>query len=186
MIGWRGASRYYDERYREAFKLECRAMKRVIDDFELDNVNVMVPFVRTPQEAERVRRLIDDQSLKAGVYMMCEIPSNVILAKDFLPFFDGYSIGSNDLTQTTLGLDRDSALVSHLFDERNPAVKTLIAQVIHTCKEMGKTVGLCGQAPSDYPDFTEFLVRCGIDRISVTPDVAVKTRLLVAELERKL
>ena len=183
MIGWRGASRYYDERYREAFKLECHAMRKVIDEFGLDNVNVMVPFVRTPYEAEKVRGIIDDERVKAGVYMMCEIPSNVILAKDFLPFFDGYSIGSNDLTQTTLGLDRDSSLVSHLFDERNDAVKTLIARVIETCKEMGKKVGLCGQGPSDYPDFAEFLVKCGIDSISVTPDVAVKTRLLVAKVE---
>jgi len=183
MLGWRGASRYYDDRYREAFKLECQAMKHVIDEFGLDNVNVMVPFVRTPQEAEKVRRIIDNEGVKAGVYMMCEIPSNVILAKEFLQYFDGYSIGSNDLTQTTLGLDRDSALVSHLFDERNAAVKVLIAKVIESCKEMGKKVGLCGQAPSDYPDFTEFLVKCGIDSISVTPDVAVKTRLLVAEVE---
>jgi len=183
MIGWRGASRYYDERYREAFKLECRAVKHVIDKFGLDNVNVMVPFVRKPQEAEKVRGIIDDEGVKAGVYMMCEIPSNVILAREFLPYFDGYSIGSNDLTQTTLGLDRDSTLVSHLYDERDSAVKTLIANAIETCKEMGKKVGLCGQAPSDYPEFTEFLVKCGIDSISVTPDVAVKTRLLVAEVE---
>lgn len=186
MIGWRGASRYYDERYREAFKLECHALKRVIDAFGLDNVNVMVPFVRTPREAEKVRRIIDDEGVNAGVYMMCEIPSNVLLARDFLPFFDGYSIGSNDLTQTTLGLDRDSAFVSHLYDERNDAVKYLISRAIETCKDMGKKVGLCGQAPSDYPEFAEFLVRCGIDSISVTADVAVKTRLLVAEVERQM
>jgi pyruvate,water dikinase len=170
MIGWRGASRYYDERYYEAFKLECLAVKKVINEFELDNVNVMVPFVRTPKEAEKVRRIIDDQGVKAKVFMMCEIPSNVILARDFLPYFEGYSIGSNDLTQTTLGLDRDSAMVSHLFDERNEAVKKLIASVIETCKDMGKKVGLCGQGPSDYPDFAEFLVNCGIDSFSVTPD----------------
>ena len=186
MIGWRGASRYYDDRYKEAFRLECLAMRTVIDDFGLDNVNVMLPFVRTPAEAEKVRAIIDREKIKAGVYMMCEIPSNVILARDFLPFFDGFSIGSNDLTQTTLGLDRDSALVSHLFDERDPAVKKLIAQVIETCKDMGKKVGLCGQGPSDFPDFAEFLVKCGIDSISVTPDVAVKTRLLVAEVEAGL
>ncbi len=184
MLGWRGASRYYDDRYREAFKLECAAMRKVIEEFGLDNVNVMVPFVRTPREAERVRAIIDGEGVKAGVYMMCEIPSNVILAKDFLPYFDGYSIGSNDLTQTTLGLDRDSALVSHLYDERNEAVKILIASVIRTCKEMGKKVGLCGQAPSDFPDFAKFLVECGIDSFSVTADVAVKTRLLVAEIEK--
>jgi pyruvate,water dikinase len=183
MIGWRGASRYYDERYREAFKLECRAAKTVIEKFGLDNANVMVPFVRRPDEAERVRRIIDDEGVETGVYMMCEIPSNVIQAKEFLQYFDGYSIGSNDLTQTTLGLDRDSSLVSHLYDERNESVKTLIANVIETCKEMGKKVGLCGQGPSDFPDFAEFLVNCGIDSFSVTPDVAVKTKLLVAQLE---
>jgi pyruvate,water dikinase len=186
MIGWRGASRYYDKRYQEAFKLECRAMKRAIEEFGLDNVNVMVPFVRTPAEAERVRRIIDDEGVQTGVYMMCEIPSNVILAREFLPYFDGYSIGSNDLTQTALGLDRDSALVSHLYDERNDAVRVLIAQAISACKEMGKKVGLCGQGPSDYPDFAKFLVECGIDSFSVTPDVAVKTRLLVAEVEAGL
>jgi pyruvate,water dikinase len=183
MIGWRGASRYYDERYRGAFKLECRAAKTVIEKYGLDNANVMVPFVRRPDEAERVRRIIDDEGVKTGVYMMCEIPSNVIQAKEFLQYFDGYSIGSNDLTQTTLGLDRDSSLVSHLYDERNESVKTLIANVIETCKEMGKKVGLCGQGPSDFPDFAEFLVNCGIDSFSVTPDVAVKTKLLVAQLE---
>ena len=186
MIGWRGASRYYDERYREAFKLECLAVRKVIDKFGLDNVNVMVPFVRKPQEAEKVRCIIDDEGIEAGVYMMCEIPSNVILAREFLQYFDGYSIGSNDLTQTTLGLDRDSSLVSHLYDERDGAVKKLIVDVIETCKEMGKKVGLCGQAPSDYPDFAEFLVKCGIDSFSVTPDVAVKTRMLVAKLEAEM
>jgi pyruvate,water dikinase len=185
MIGWRGASRYYDEKYAEAFKLECVAMKQVVDDFGLDNIKVMVPFVRTPHEAENVRNIIDKMGVKSEVYMMCEIPSNVILAKQFLQFFDGFSIGSNDLTQTTLGLDRDSAHVSHLFDERNEAVKELVERAINTCKEMGKKIGLCGQAPSDYPDFTEFLVGCGIDSISVTPDVAVKTKLLVAEIENK-
>ncbi len=186
MIGWRGASRYYDERYNEAFRLECHAMKKVINEFGLDNVNVMVPFVRTPAEAEKVRGIIDNEGVKAETYMMCEIPSNVILADQFLEYFDGFSIGSNDLTQTTLGLDRDSAHVSHLFDERNEAVKTLIKQVIAVCKKKGKKVGLCGQGPSDYPDFAEFLVKCGIDSFSVTPDVAVKTRLLVADVESKL
>lgn len=186
MIGWRGASRYYDERYYNAFLLECQAMKMVINDLGLDNICVMVPFVRTLEEAEKVRGIIDKERVNAAVYMMCEIPSNVILAKEFLTYFDGFSIGSNDLTQMTLGLDRDSSYVSHIYDERNDAVKTLIAQAIATCKEMGKKVGLCGQAPSDYPDFTEFLVNCGIDSISVTPDVAVKTRLLVADVEKKI
>ncbi len=142
--------------------------------------------MRTLEEAEKVRGIIDKEGVKADVYMMCEIPSNVILAKEFLTYFDGFSIGSNDLTQTTLGLDRDSAYVSHIYDERNEAVKTLIARAIATCKEMGKKVGLCGQAPSDYPDFAEFLVNCGIDSISVTPDVAVKTRILVADVETKI
>jgi pyruvate,water dikinase len=186
MIGWRGASRYYDDRYRDAFRLECVAMRRVIDELGLDNISVMVPFVRTPDEGAKIRRLIDDEKVKADVYMMCELPSNVILARDFLQYFDGFSIGSNDLTQTTLGLDRDSALVSHLFDERNPAVTRLIEQAIDACKEAGKKVGLCGQGPSDYPDFAEFLVGCGIDSFSVTPDVAVKTRLLVADVEQRL
>ncbi|NIN01217.1 MAG: phosphoenolpyruvate synthase, partial [candidate division Zixibacteria bacterium] len=186
MIGWRGASRYYDERYYKAFLLECRAMKRVINEFELDNVCVMVPFVRTLEEAKKTREIIDKEGIRTEVYMMCEIPSNVILAKEFLTYFDGFSIGSNDLTQTTLGLDRDSAYISHLYDERNEAVKTLITQAITTCKQMGKKVGICGQAPSDYPDFAEFLVNAGIDSISVTPDVAVKTRLLVAEVEKKI
>jgi pyruvate,water dikinase len=186
MIGWRGASRYYDDRYRDAFRLECVAMRQVIDDLGLDNISVMVPFVRTPQEGEKIRRLIEDEKVRADVYMMCELPSNVILADQFLAHFDGFSIGSNDLTQTTLGLDRDSALVSHLFDERNPAVTKLIRQAIEACKKAGKKVGLCGQGPSDYPDFAEFLVGCGIDSFSVTPDVAVKTRLLVADVEKRL
>jgi pyruvate,water dikinase len=183
MIGWRGASRYYDERYSEAFRLECVAMRRVIEEYELDNICVMVPFVRTVREAEKVRDIIDEERVNADVFMMCEIPSNVILAEQFLHYFDGFSIGSNDLTQTTLGLDRDSTYVSHLYDERNSAVKYLISQAIKSCKKMGKKVGLCGQAPSDYPDFAEFLVKCGIDSISVTPDVAVKTKILVADLE---
>jgi pyruvate,water dikinase len=185
MIGWRGASRYYDDRYREAFRLECLAMKRVMNELGLDNINVMVPFVRTLEEAEKVRAFIDDEGVKTQVYMMCEIPSNVIMAKEFLNYFDGFSIGSNDLTQMTLGLDRDSAHVAHLYNERDPAVKTLIKQAIETCKKMGKKVGLCGQGPSDFPDFAEFLVNCGIDSFSVTPDVAVSTRLLVADLEGK-
>jgi len=186
MIGWRGASRYYDSRYTEAFKLECEAMRQVIDDLQLDNVKVMVPFVRTPGEGERVRRLIEHAGVNAEIYMMCELPSNVIQADDFLQIFDGFSIGSNDLTQTTLGLDRDSAQIAHLFDERNPAVKRLISMAVDACKRAGKKVGLCGQAPSDHPDFAEFLVQCGIDSFSVTPDVAVKTRLTVAEVESRM
>jgi pyruvate,water dikinase len=186
MIGWRGASRYYDDRYRQAFKLEIDAMKAVIKDLGLDNVCVMVPFVRTIGEAEKIRTYIDDQGIKTEVYMMCEIPSNVIMAREFLQYFDGFSIGSNDLTQMTLGLDRDSAFVAHLYNERDPSVKALISQAIETCKDMGKKVGLCGQGPSDYPDFAEFLVKCGIDSFSVTPDVAVSTRLLVAKLEAQI
>ncbi len=166
--------------------MECLAMRRVMEEYQLDNIKVMVPFVRTVREADKVREIIKEEGVNTEVYMMCEIPSNVILAERFLLYFDGFSIGSNDLTQTTLGLDRDSTYVSHLYDERNSAVKYLISEAIKTCKKMGKKVGLCGQAPSDYPDFAEFLVKCGIDSISVTPDVAVKTRMLVAELEKNI
>lgn len=183
MFGWRGASRYYDENYREAFAAECTAMKRVIEDYGLDNIKVMVPFVRTVDEAKKVRSIIDKSGLKCDVYMMAEIPSNAILIEEFLEYFDGVSIGSNDLTQTTLGLDRDSAHINHIYDERNAAVKFLIERIIRGCKGKNKKVGICGQAPSDFPDFSEFLVHCGIDSISVTPDVAVKTKMIVSDYE---
>jgi len=193
MIGWRGASRYYDEKFKPAFALECKAIKKVRDEMGLTNVKVMIPFCRTPEEGKKVIEVMKEFGLKQGengleVYVMCEIPSNVILADKFAEIFDGFSIGSNDLTQLTLGLDRDSDLVAHLFDERNEAVKRLVKQVIevaHSHKPRRK-VGICGQAPSDFPEFAEFLVECGIDSMSLNPDVVVKTRLLVADVEKRL
>lgn len=190
MIGWRGASRYYDERFKPAFGLECRAIKKVRDEMGLTNVKVMVPFCRTPEEGRKVIRAMEEFGLRQGqngleVYVMCEIPSNVVLAEQFADIFDGFSIGSNDLTQLTLGLDRDSDLVAHIFDERDEAVKRLVQQVIeaaHRHKPRRK-VGICGQAPSDFPEFAEFLVECGIDSMSLNPDVVLSTRLKVAEVE---
>jgi pyruvate,water dikinase len=191
MIGWRGASRYYDERFKPAFVLECRALKRVRDKKGLSNVKVMIPFCRTPEEGRKVIEVMAEAGLKQGeneleVYVMCEIPSNVILAEEFAEVFDGFSIGSNDLTQLTLGLDRDSELVAHLYDERNPAVKSLVASVIKTAKAKGRKIGICGQAPSDFPEFAEFLVECGIDSMSLNPDSVIATRILVAEKEKKV
>jgi pyruvate,water dikinase len=191
MIGWRGASRYYAGCFREAFKLECLALKRVRGSKGLTNVKVMVPFCRTPDEGRKVIETMGEFGLRQHedgleVYMMAEIPSNVILADEFAEVFDGFSIGSNDLTQLMLGLDRDSALVSHLYNERSPAVKHMIASVIEKVKKKGKKIGICGQAPSDFPDFAEFLVECGIDSISLNPDSVIKTRLLVAEKEKSL
>jgi pyruvate,water dikinase len=189
MIGWRGASRYYDEKYREGYALECKAMKRVRDEMGLTNVILMIPFCRTPNEGRRVLAEMEKHGLKRGVnglqvYVMCEIPSNVVLADEFAEVFDGFSIGSNDLTQLTLGLDRDSALVAHLFDERNTAVKRLIGDVIRTAKEKGRKIGICGQAPSDYPEFARFLVEQGINSISLNPDSVLKTILEIAEAEK--
>jgi pyruvate,water dikinase len=193
MLGWRGASRYYDEKFKPAFGLECEAIKKVREDFGLTNVKVMIPFCRTPGEGRKVIKAMEEFGLKQGengleVYVMCEIPSNVICAEEFADVFDGFSIGSNDLTQLTLGLDRDSDLVSHIFDERNEAVKRLVKHVIdvaHKHKPRRK-IGICGQAPSDFPEFAEFLVECGIDSMSLNSDTVVKTRLLVAEKEKKL
>ncbi len=193
MIGWRGASRYYDEKFKPAFGLECKAIKKVRDEMGLTNVKVMVPFCRTPEEGRKVINAMEEFALKQGengleVYVMCEIPSNVVLAEEFADVFDGFSIGSNDLTQLTLGLDRDSEFVSHIFDERNEAVKRLVKRVIeaaHKHKPRRK-IGICGQAPSDFPEFAEFLVECGIDSISLNPDVVLKTRLDVAEAEKKM
>jgi pyruvate,water dikinase len=193
MIGWRGASRYYDDKFKPAFGLECKAMKKVRDEMGLTNVKVMVPFCRTPEEGRRVIKAMGDFGLKQGkngleVYVMCEIPSNVILAEEFADVFDGFSIGSNDLTQLTLGLDRDSELVAHIFDERNEAVKRLVKQVIdaaHNHKPARK-IGICGQAPSDFPEFADYLVRCGIDSMSLNSDVVLSTRLNVAELEKRV
>ncbi|MEM7761991.1 MAG: phosphoenolpyruvate synthase, partial [Cyanobacteria bacterium P01_A01_bin.40] len=190
MLGWRGASRYYDPKYREAFALECQAFKQVRDDMGLTNVIPMIPFCRTPNEGRKVLAEMTKNGLKKGenglqVYVMCELPSNVMLAAEFAEVFDGFSIGSNDLTQLTLGLDRDSALVSHLFDERNPAVKAILTMAIEIAKLKHRKIGICGQAPSDYPEFAEFLVKLGIDSISLNPDTVIKTRLKIAEAEQK-
>jgi pyruvate,water dikinase len=188
MIGWRGASRYYSDGYRDGFALECEAIRKVRDRMGLTNVLVMIPFCRTPEEADLVLKEMARHGLRRGtrgleIYVMCEIPSNVILADEFARRFDGFSIGSNDLTQLTLGVDRDSAALKHLFDEENPAVKNLIRSVISAAHRHGAHVGLCGQAPSDRPGFARFLAECGIDAVSVTPDsfVAVKNNIAAAE-----
>jgi len=191
MIGWRGASRYYDETFMPAFEMECKAIKKARSEVGMHNIKVMIPFCRTPEEGKRVIELMKQFGLTQGeegleVYVMCEIPSNVICADQFAELFDGFSIGSNDLTQLALGLDRDSALVAHIYDERNQAVKRLVSQVIKVAKEKGRKIGICGQAPSDFPDFAEFLVECGIDSISLIPDTVVKTRLLVAKKEKEM
>ena len=191
MIGWRGASIYYDPKYKAAFELECKAFHKVINEFGLDNVVIMVPICRTVEEGRKILKILEENGLKQGhnnlkVYAMCEIPSNIILAEEFLEIFDGYSIGSNDLTQLTLGVDRDSELVSHVYDERNEAVKKSLREVIRIANEKGKYIGICGQAPSDFPDFAEFLVEEGIQSISLNPDTVVKTRLTIAEKEEQL
>ena len=191
MIGFRGASRYYDDRYREGFALECRALKRVREEMGLDNVVPMVPFCRTVGEGERVIAEMALNGLKRGenglrIYVMCEIPNNVILIDEFSELFDGFSIGSNDLTQLTLGVDRDSALVARIFDERDPGVMRLIEQVIEGARRNRCHSGICGQAPSDYPEFAEFLVARGIDSISLNPDSILKITLRVQEMETKM
>jgi pyruvate,water dikinase len=188
MLGWRGASRYSDEGYREGFALECAAIRKVRDVIGFTNVLVMIPFCRTLEEADRTLQTLADNGLKRHengleVYVMCEIPSNVILAEQFAERFDGFSIGSNDLTQLTLGIDRDSARLAPLFDEENPAVTTLITDVIQSAHKIGRKVGLCGQAPSDRPEFARFLVRSGIDSISVTPDSFARVKQHVAAAE---
>ena len=190
MIGFRGASRYYDPRYAPGFALECAALARVRDKMGLTNVKVMIPFCRTVEEAKKVIEQMARNGLRQGesgleVYAMCEIPANVILADEFLKVFDGYSIGSNDLTQLTLGLDRDSGTVAHLFDENNAAVRRMIAYAIHAAHEAAKPIGICGQAPSDFPEFAEWLVTQGIDSISLNPDTAIKTALRVASAEQR-
>ena len=191
MIGWRGASRYYDPKFKEAFGLECKALLKARGEMGLTNIKVMVPFCRTPEEGERVIQTMKEFGLIQGendleVYVMCEIPSNVVSAERFADIFDGFSIGSNDLTQLTLGLDRDSALVSHIFDERNDAVKSLVRQVIEVARRRGKKIGICGQAPSDFPEFATFLVECGIDSMSLIPDTVIRTRLAIADKEKEL
>jgi len=188
MIGLRGASRYYSAHYRDGFALECRAIRRLREVLGFRNVLVMIPFCRSPQEADRVLEIMAAQGLRRGVdglqvYVMCEIPSNVILASEFAARFDGFSIGSNDLTQLTLGVDRDSEELAGLFDEQDAAVLWMIRTVITRAHEAGVKVGLCGQAPSNHPEFARFLVDCGIDSVSVTPDsfVAVKRQVALAE-----
>ncbi len=190
MIGWRGASRYYSEEYKDAFALECLAMKKVREEMGLTNVKLMIPFCRTIEEGKKVLKEMEKNGLKRGVnqlevYVMCEIPSNVILADEFCDIFDGFSIGTNDLTQLTLGLDRDSELVSHVYDERNDAVKSLVYSVIKKAKSNKKKIGICGEAAS-IPEFTRFLIECGIDSVSVAPDSVIKTTLVVLEEEEKL
>ncbi len=185
MIGFRGASRYIDKSFRPCFELECRAIKYVRDEMGMTNIQVMVPFVRTLEEAEQVTGLLAENGLGRGendlkVIMMCEVPSNAVLADRFLEFFDGMSIGSNDLTQLSLGLDRDSAVIAHLFNERDPAVKALISTAIQACKSQGKYIGICGQGPSDYPDFAQWLMEEGIDSVSLNPDTVVETWLYLA------
>lgn len=186
MLGFRGASRYISESFRDCFELECRAMKKVREEMGLDNVEIMVPFVRTVGEAEQVIKLLEANGLKRGenglrVIMMCELPTNALLADDFLQHFDGFSIGSNDLTQLTLGLDRDSGIVSHLFDERDPAVKALLKRAIEACNKAGKYIGICGQGPSDHPDLAKWLMEMGIDSISLNPDSVLDTWFYLAE-----
>jgi pyruvate,water dikinase len=189
MLGFRGASRYYNPRYRAGFALECRAMQKVRQEMGLTNVKLMIPFCRTVEEGQLVQAEMAQYGLKRGdngleIYVMCEIPSNVLLADAFADIFDGFSIGSNDLTQLVLGVDRDSAIVAPLFDERNAAVKAMITSVIKAAKAKGRKIGLCGQAPSDYPEFAQFLVEQGIDSISLNPDAVLKTTVAILEMER--
>jgi len=188
MLGFRGASRYYDERYREGFHLECLALLRVREDMGLVNVQAMIPFCRTVEEGKRVIELMADYGLKQGeheleIYAMCELPANVVFADEFLRIFDGYSIGSNDLTQLTLGLDRDSEMVAHLFDERDGAVEKMVEMAIDAAHRAGKKIGICGQAPSDYPEFARFLVEKGIASMSLNPDTVIQTTQLILEVE---
>lgn len=188
MIGFRGASRYISESFRDCFELECRAVRYVRSEMGLENIWIMVPFVRTLDEADRVIELLRDNGLERGrddlkIIMMCEIPSNALLADEFLARFDGFSIGSNDLTQLCLGLDRDSAVISHLFDERDPAVKRLLQMAIDACNGQGKYVGICGQGPSDHPDLARWLMDRGISSVSLNPDSVVETWLYLAGQE---
>ncbi len=191
MIGFRGASRYYADRYTEGFRLECEAMKVVREDMGLTNVKLMIPFCRTVEEGKKVIALMEEYGLKRGdhgleIYVMAEIPSNVILAEEFAQIFDGFSIGSNDLTQLTLGIDRDSAIISDLFNENNTAVKYMIEKVIKTAKKCGVKIGLCGQAPSDDPSFATFLIQNQIDSISFSPDALLNGIQNMNEAEAKI
>ena len=188
MLGFRGASRYISENFRDCFELECRALKRVRNEMGLANVEIMVPFVRTLGEASQVIDLLAENGLARGenglrVIMMCELPSNALMAEEFLEFFDGFSIGSNDLTQLTLGLDRDSGIIAHLFDERNPAVKKLLSSAIQACNKAGKYIGICGQAPSDHPDLARWLMEQGIESVSLNPDSVIETWMFLSQTE---
>jgi pyruvate, water dikinase len=190
MIGWRGASRYYSSSYKPAFALECKAVKKVRDFFGLDNLKVMIPMCRTVDEGKNVLKVMEENNLKKGkdgleVFVMCEIPSNVVLADEFCKVFDGFSIGSNDLTQLVLGVDRDSEIISSIFDEKNPAVLKMIEHVIRVAKKHKKKIGICGDAPSTHKEFVDFLIHCGIDSISLSPDAILKVRLEVADFEKK-
>lgn len=190
MIGYRGVSRYLSPSFQECFALECKALRKVRDDMGLTNVEVMIPFCRTLEEAQQVTQLLAKHGIERGqnglrLIMMCEIPSNAILAEEFLEYFDGFSIGSNDMTQLTLGLDRDSGLIAHLFDERNPAIKKMLKLAIDACHRQGKYIGICGQGPSDYPDFAGWLHEQKITSISLNPDTVVDTWLYLANLERR-
>jgi pyruvate,water dikinase len=186
MIGFRGASRYISEEFQDCFKLECEALKYIRDEMGFTNIEIMVPFCRTPGEAKQVIELLEENGLVRGenglrIIMMCEIPANALLAEEFLQYFDGFSIGSNDLTQLSLGLDRDSGLVAHLFDERNAAVKKLLKMAIDACKAQGKYVGICGQGPSDHPDLAKWLMEQGISTVSLSPDSVLETWMYLAE-----
>jgi pyruvate,water dikinase len=190
MLGWRGASRYYHPAYKEGFLLEVAAVRRVREEMGLENLKVMVPFCRTPEEGERVLQVMAEGGLVRGergleVYVMAEIPSNVLLAERFCDLFDGFSIGSNDLTQLTLGVDRDSTTVAPLFDERSEAVRWSCAHLLEVAHAKGRKVGICGQAPSDYPDFAAFLVERGIDSVSLSGDAIVRTTTRIVEAESK-
>ena len=191
MLGFRGASRYYAPAFRGAFALECRAVRMVREDKGLDNISLMIPFTRTPEEADKVLAEMRTHGLTRGegglaIYMMCELPVNVIDADIFLERFDGFSIGSNDLTQLILGVDRDSALVAEVFDERHNAVLEMLHMAIKACKRQGKYVGICGQAPSDHPEMVDFLVREGIDSVSLNPDSVLATTMHILEVEKQL
>jgi pyruvate,water dikinase len=189
MLGFRGASRYTDPSFKPAFEMECKALKRAREEFGLKNIWAMVPFCRTIDEGQRVIKVMKENGLERGknglkIIVMCEIPSNVILANKFLQIFDGMSIGSNDLTQLTLGLDRDNGNLAYIGDERNEAVKTQIKNIIKICRQKGKYIGICGQAPSDFPEFAAFIMKEGIGSMSLNPDTVVKTILSLAKIKK--
>jgi pyruvate,water dikinase len=185
MLGFRGASRYISESFRECFNMECEALKFVRDKMGLTNVWVMIPFVRTVEEARQVTELLKENGIESGknglkLIMMCELPSNALMADEFLQYFDGFSIGSNDLTQLTLGLDRDSGLIASLFDERDPAIKKLLSMAIQACRKQNKYIGICGQGPSDHPDLAKWLMEEGIESVSLNPDTVIETWMFMA------